>query len=337
MTPRWRTVFSPRRAAPERLPGNLTLPRVNRRTFLQSAAATAVVLNTGCVATHSPTADIIDTHTHFYDPTRSGGVPWPDPQDAVLYKPFLPSQFIPLVEPLGVTGTVVVEASAWIQDNDWLLRLADEHPFVLGVVGHLNPGEPEFRSQLSRLANNRLFRGIRIGPEILTNALQAGAAQDDLRRLADLHLSLDLLIPPERLPDAARLGSALPTLRIIVDHCANVPVGSPPPGEWTGGLAACHYTPNVSMKVSGLVEGTGRRGGTASTDPVHYRTVLDSLWHPFGEDRLIYGSNWPVCLHFATYATVLRIVQDYFTAKGPRAAAHYFHQNAIRTYALRRR
>lgn len=307
---------------------------MNRRTFLSASASAAAGLAAGCVTTNPLTSGIIDTHTHFYDPTRPGGVPWPDSQDAVLYRPYLPAQFIPLVKPLGVTGTVVVEASAWVGDNDWLLRLAEQNPFLLGVVGHLNPGEPGFREHLTRLSRNRLFRGIRIGSDLLSAALRPGNTQDDLRRLSDLDLSLDLLIPPERLSDAATLGDALPELRIIVDHCANVPVGSTPPGEWTGGLAACHYTPNVFMKVSGLVEGTGLRGGQAPADPSHYRPVLDALWKPFGEDRLIYGSNWPVSLHFASYPTVLRIVQDYFATKSSRAAANYFHQNAARVYRL---
>lgn len=311
---------------------------MNRRTFLRSSAlAAGTGLAGGCISEDSGWCGIIDTHTHFYDPTRPEGVPWPDPGDDVLYRPFQPDEFIRLAEPLGVTGTVVIEASPWLGDNDWLLRLADSHPFLLGIVGNLRPGDPEFRTHVDRFARNRLFRGIRIGTGPLDECLRIGRAQDDLRHLADLNLSLDLLIPPGRLPEAARLGSIIPRLRIVVDHCANVPVGVPPPGEWTGGLAACHYTPNVSMKVSGLVEGTGRRGGNAPTDPGVYREVLDALWRPFGEDRLIFGSNWPVSLHFASYASVLRIVQEYFNAKGTRAAEKYFHKNAVRFYQLTRR
>lgn len=304
---------------------------MNRRTFLQTSA---LGLAAGCATVDGTSTGIIDTHTHFFDPTRPQGVPWPDRADPVLYRPFLPAEFIALTQPLGVTGTVVIEASPWLEDNAWLLKLADQNPFLLGIVGNLPPGRPEFSLQLKKLTQHRRFRGIRIGHDALREALQPGATQNDLRQLAELNLTLDLLIPPEQLPDAARLGNLIPDLRIVVDHCANVPVGRPPPNEWIGGLAACHYTPNVFMKVSGLVEGTGQRGGRASPDPTHYHAVLDALWHPFGEDRLIYGSNWPVSLHFATYETVLRIVQDYFRAKGPRAVAHYFHRNAIKVYRL---
>ena len=311
---------------------------MNRRSFLHtSTLASGSLLMSGCASLGSGQDGIIDTHTHFYDPTRPEGVPWPDRGDPVLYRTILPDEFIRLVQPLGVTGTVVVEASPWVQDNDWLLRLADAQPFLLGVVGHLQPSDPQFRVQLDRLARHRLYRGIRIGGDELDHALRPSPAQDGLRHLADLNLSLDLLIPPERLPDAARLSTLIPSLRIVVAHCANVPVGPTPPGEWTGGLAACHYTPNVFMKVSGLVEGTGRRGGQAPSDPAIYRPILDALWHPFGEDRLLYGSNWPVSLLFAPYITVLQIVKDYFATKGPRATAKYFHRNAVRVYQLARR
>lgn len=311
---------------------------MNRRSFLHtSTLASGSLLMKGCASMGSGPDGIIDTHTHFYDPTRPEGVPWPDRGDPVLYRTILPDEFIRLVQPLGVTGTVVVEASPWVQDNDWLLRLADAQPFLLGIVGHLRPSDPQFHAQLDRLARHRLYRGIRIGSDELDHALRPGSAQDSLRHLADLNLSLDLLIPPERLPDAARLSTLIPSLRIVVDHCANVPVGPTPPGEWTGGLAACHYTPNVFMKVSGLVEGTGRRGGQAPSDSAIYQPILDALWHPFGEDRLIYGSNWPVSLLFAPYTTVLQIVKDYFATKGPRATAKYFRRNAVRVYQLARR
>ncbi|HAB17579.1 MAG TPA: amidohydrolase family protein [Verrucomicrobiota bacterium] len=305
---------------------------MNRRRFITSTAVAGATLAAGCATSSLRFGGIVDTHTHFYDPGRPEGVPWPPADDPVLSRTVLPAEFESLAKPFGVIGTVVVEASPWVEDNQWLLELADQNPFLLGIVGNLKPGTPDFKTQLRRFVQNRRFCGIRVGGDTLEAALAGGAAQNDLRQLADSNLSLDLLIGPEQLPGAAQLGNAIPDLRIIVDHCANVPVGSPPPNLWIAGLSACHYAPNVSMKVSGLVEGTGRRGGQAPTDLAYYRSVLDSLWATFGEDRLIYGSNWPVCLHFASYATVLAIVEEYFTAKSERSAAKYFRRNAARVY-----
>jgi predicted TIM-barrel fold metal-dependent hydrolase len=291
----------------------------------------------GCSTANTPAplkpfGGIIDTHTHFYDPRRPQGVPWPPPNDRVLYRPVLPAEYQALAAPHGVVGTVLVEASPWVEDNQWVLELAEREPFILGVVGNLQPGSPDFASQLNRFARNRLFRGIRVGSATLSAAQPGSATFDDLRRLADGDLSLDLLIPPEQLPAAAQLGRDLPTLRIVVDHCANVPVGVAPPNDWVGGLSACHYAENVFMKVSGLVEGTGRRGGQAPVEPTHYWSLLEALWRPFGEDRLIYGSNWPVCTHFASYATVQGLVETYFSGKGMGVAAKYFRGNAAKVY-----
>lgn len=308
---------------------------MNRRHFLAAGTVGTVGFAAGCATTPDPRPRIIDTHTHFYDPTRPAGVPWPPEDDPVLYRPVLPAEFVALTAPLGVVGTVVVEASPWVEDNQWLLDLAAEHPVILGVVGNLKPGTPEFRTHLKRFARNPKFKGIRVDNERLQAALHPGTVQEDLRFLADLRLTLDLLIPPQELPAAAALGNAVRDLRIIVDHCANVPVGSPPPPDWTAGLAACHYAPNVFMKISGLVEGTGRRGGLASTDPAAYQAVLESVWHPFGAERLLFGSNWPVSLHFAEYPTVLQIVTTYLTAHGKAATHQVLLGNAIQIYRLR--
>ena len=104
---------------------------------------------------------IIDTHTHFYDPTRPEGTPWPDPRDEVLYRRVLPEDYKALAVPQGVSGTVVVEASEWVEDNQWILNLAADEPFIVGFVGNLQPGSKDFGSNLERFSANPLFRGIR--------------------------------------------------------------------------------------------------------------------------------------------------------------------------------
>lgn len=315
---------------------------LNRREFLSAGAVAGVAALAGCAAPAAgaplkPFGGIIDTHTHFYDPRRPQGVPWPPKDDVVLYRSVLPKEYRDLARPHGVVGTVVVEASPWVEDNQWLLELAERDPFIVGVVGNLRPGEPEFAANLRRFARNPLFRGLRIGNDSLQQAKPGTKVFEDLRRLVDLDLSLDVLIPPDQLPAAAQLGRDIPPLRIIVDHCANAPVGERPPNDWFGGLAAGHYADNLSIKVSGLVEGTGRRGGQAPADPAHYLKLLDWLWRPFGEDRLIYGSNWPVCTHFASYATVQQIVESFFAGKGERVAAKYFRENAAKAYKFVKR
>ena len=289
----------------------------------------------GCVSGPRSAPGILDTHTHFYDPTRPQGVPWPPKNDRVLYRRVYPAEFLELAQPHGVTGTVVVEASPWLEDNQWVLDLAREHPCIRGVVGNVKPGRAEFSFELKRFAHNPLFRGIRVG--VWEKATLADSAVlRDLRQLGDLGLALDVLTSPDRLTEVARLAEAIPTLRIIIDHCANVRVnGKAPPAAWLDGLRACAAHRNVFMKVSGLVEGTGHGDGSAPSDGTFYEPTLAAVWRAFGEDRVIFGSNWPVSARFASYATVFNIVASYSRNLGPVATEKYFSRNAATAYGLR--
>ena len=141
-----------------------------RREFLAGSvglAATAIAWPAAAAPAAYP---IVDTHTHFYDPERPQGVPWPGKDDKSLYRRVLPEHFAAFAKPLGVTGTVVVEASSWVEDNQWVLDLAAKDPFVLGLVGNLTPGKAEFAGHLKRFAGNPKFRGIRVN----SGSLKAG-------------------------------------------------------------------------------------------------------------------------------------------------------------------
>ena len=129
---------------------------ITRRAFLAQTALAAVPIHA------EEAAWIVDTHTHFYDPTRAQGVPWPAPSEKQLYRTVLPPEFRKLAEPLGIRGTVLVEASPWVEDNQWLLDLAAREPFILGVVGNLDPLAVDFAANVARFAKNPKFRGIRV-------------------------------------------------------------------------------------------------------------------------------------------------------------------------------
>ena len=291
----------------------------------------------GCATAPSPPAGIIDTHTHFYDPTRPQGVPWPPKNDALLHRPVYPDEFKKLAQPHGVTGTVVVEASPWIEDNQWVLDLAARDKFLLGLVGNIKPGRSEFSAELKRFAANPLFRGLRIGVWEKSPLAEDASVVRDLKLLAQRNLALDVLTGPDKLSAVAKLAAAVPDLRIVIDHCANVRIdGQAPPAVWLEGLRACAPHRNVFMKVSGLVEGTGRADGSAPADTAFYRPVLDAIWEAFGEDRVIFGSNWPVSARFASYGTVFAIVNEFFGAKGRVASQKYFAANASIAYKAAR-
>lgn len=311
-----------------------TAGRWSRRGFLAAAGAALSVLPGAFSAGQRPEPEgVIDTHTHFYDPTRKEGVPWPPKEEKSLYRRVMPDDLQPLAKPAGVIGTLVVEASVWVEDNQWLLDLADHEPFILGIVGRLEPGADDFARQLARFGRHPKFKGIRVGTWGGLPALGQARVLDDYRRLADANLTLDTNGGAERLPQVARLARAVPGLRIVVNHVANVRVdGTAPPADWLVGIRELAGLRQVFCKLSGLVEGTGRQ--PAPTDPGHYRPVFDEVWRAFGPDRLIYGSNWPVSERFASYGAVQGLAQALLAGKDAAARQACFAGNARRAYRL---
>jgi predicted TIM-barrel fold metal-dependent hydrolase len=313
--------------------------RITRRSAMQVTAA-GLGLAAGVVAAEPeeaalPAGAVIDTHTHFYDPSRPQGVPWPAKDDRVLYRTVLPKHLKTVASEAGVklAGTVVVEASPWLEDNQWLLDLAKDEPLIVGIVGHLSPGEKDFAGHLQRLARNPLYRGIRISHGDLRKGLSQQAYLDDLARLADADLALDVNGGPDMPADVARLAEKLPNLRIVINHAANQPIdGKSPPEKWLAGMQAAAAHERVWCKVSALVEATGRKLQDAPADVGFYRPVLDALWKAFGDDRLLFGSNWPVSARAASYRTLYDIVAKYVAVRGEAAAARYFARNSQAAY-----
>ena len=307
----------------------------NRREFLKAAAGLTATV---CWAetTGPRPAKIIDTHTHFYDPTRPQGVPWPPKDDAVLYRAILPKIYRALPVPQRVDGTVVVEASPWVEDNQWILDMAAGDPFIVGLVGNLPLGTPECAGHLKRFAANPLFRGIRTRAGSFEKALDDRAFVNDLRDAAERGLSFDVYSPPSWVASAVRLAKLVPKLRLIINHVANADVtGKEPSADWRRMMEKLAAHPQVFMKVSGLVEGTKRRKGDAPADVDFYRPVLDILWKLFGADRLVYGSNWPVSEHYAPLGRVQQIAMNYFAEKGRAALDKVFWKSAQAAYGLK--
>ena len=316
--------------------------RQSRRRFL-SCASTLMAAATLPAAVPPPKPEtkalqIIDAHTHFYDPTRAQGVPWPPKSEPRLYRRILPPDYKDQPQPHAVGGTVVVEASPWLDDNDWILNLADRDRLIAGFVGNLQIGDDNFEKNVKRYADHWLFRGLRVREEEASKSLHDPKLRKRFKLLADLDLALDVNGPPAILLHAASLAQDIPKLRIVVDHMGNPQIdGRAPDSDWMLLLRAAARHKNVFCKVSGLVEGTSRRDGTAPRDPDFYRPALNALWEIFGEDRLIYGSNWPVSSLYAELATVQTIPYQYFKDKGQSALEKVFSRNAKRAYKWAKR
>ena len=312
-----------------------------RRRFVRCVAAAGLgaALIPGCedsVADRrgkTVPARIIDTHTHFYDPARPQGVPWPPKNEPKLYRTVLPRDYRAVPVSRHADATVVVEASEWVEDNQWILDLAANDPFLVGLVGNLPVGKEEFPALLKRLAANPRFRGIRLHEPAFRKALGDPTALAHLKLLPRYDLEFDANVGGATLPEVARIAKEISDLRIVVNHIANVRIdGRDVPEAWRRGMAAAAACRNVCCKFSGIVEGSGRRDGSAPHDVDFYRKVLDIVWAEFGEDRLIYGSDWPVCELFASLETVQSLALDYVGAHGGKALEKVFWKNAVKVY-----
>ena len=304
---------------------------MNRRTLLGGAAGIAL---TDTVA-QAAAIPIIDTHIHLFDPTRPQGVPWPNKDNKVLYQPALPDRYRKIAVPLGITGAIEVEASPWLEDNQWVLDVAAKDTIIVGTVGDLEPGKPDFRKHLERFHRNPLFRGIRYG-NLWGRNLGAEMAKpefiDDLKALAEAGLELDTANQnPALVSDTVRLTDRIPDLRVVIDHLPQLEPPTEPAAHKTfhANLLELGKRPQVYLKVSEVLR---RVDGRVPDDLAFYRPRLDQLFDIFGEDRLVYGSDWPNSDQWAPYAQVLKIVREYFTAKGPAVAEKFFWKNSVAAY-----
>ena len=269
---------------------------------------------------------VIDTHIHLFDTDRPQGVPWPDKKDPLLYKPALPARYRKVTQGLGIVGAIEIECSPWLEDNQWVLDVAAKDPIIVGAVGDLEPGDPKFRDQLDHFARNPLFRGIRYGNlwgRDLGEGLRKPEFVSGLKALAAAGLVLDTANPtPALLTDVIRMADLVPNLRIIADHLPQIDPSS-------ANLRQLGKCPQIYAKVSGVLR---RVAGRVPLDPEFYRGRLDAIWEVFGPDRVLYGSDWPNSDPLGTYPQVLKIVEEYFHAKGTAAAEKYFWKNSIAAY-----
>lgn len=281
---------------------------------------------------------MIDTHIHLYDPTREGGVPWPPKDDKVLYKPHLPAEFKEVSKPAGLTGVIIVEASDRLQDNRWVLDLVKDDDYFVALVGNIDPYADDFTEQLKELKKDSRFVGVRArnGNEKKAIDYTDPKFLASMRALAKHDLSVDLLVNGggvEAVRQVDQLARAVPDLRIIVDHVLGYNFdGKPANPEWVTAVEKLAENKKVWVKISGLYQRSIPQ--PAPHTLAHYQSVLDVLWNNLGAERLVFGSNWPCTKNSGDYASFVKLVNEYFSAKGQEACERYFWQNAAEAYRL---
>ena len=304
---------------------------MNRRTFL-SLSASMVALE--AMAKGAP-VPIIDTHIHLFDTQRPQGVPWPEKDDKILYKPALPERFRQVSKGFGVVGAVEVECSPWLEDNQWVLDTIAKDSIIVGTVGDLAPGKPDFRKHLERFHKNPLFLGIRCGNLWGRNLAEDVLKPDfiaDLKVLAEAGLVLDTANQdPALIAATVRLTDKVPNLRVVIDHLPHMDIPEEPAArkKVQADLRELAQRPQVFLKVSEVLR---RDGGQVRYDLGFYRAKLDEFWGTFGEDKLMYGSDWPNSDPWGSYTQVLNLAREYVEGKSETAQEKFFWKNSARAY-----
>jgi L-fuconolactonase len=274
----------------------------------------------------------IDGHVHFwrYNPAEYG---WIDDSMAALRRDFLPEDARREMAGAGIDACVAVQARQTLEETGWLLALADAHPFIAGVVGWIDLQAADVRSQLEQFSPNPKLVGIRhiVQSEADDRFLLRPAFCRGISLLEDLELAYDILIYPKHLAVAADFVARFKRQRFVIDHLAKPDVRSGELREWERGLRRLAEIPHVFCKLSGLVTEADWRHWTLE----QLRPYLDVAFDCFGVNRIIAGSDWPVCTVAADYETTMSVVSDYLA--GRPAAEHdaVMGGNAQRFWNLR--
>jgi L-fuconolactonase len=277
---------------------------------------------------------ITDCHVHLWDIARPEGTTWIAKDNATLYRSFLPEHHQPIAKANGVSAIVVVQAGQSLPDNQWNLDItAHNKTLYRGIVGNLSKviGTNEFAPLFEKLCRDERYVGYRISGRY--DPAMTDAFFRDLQLTAEKGRTLDVLAGGYTLDEVAEIARRVPKLKIILDHFGNVQLNDQPiDPKWVEKMQASAKFPNVFCKVSALY---GRvKPQPAPRDIAYYKPVLDVVFECFGEDRIIFGSDWPVSENSGDYASVLTLTRVYFDTKKRDVSEKLFHTNAIRFYGI---
>ncbi len=276
----------------------------------------------------------IDAHQHFWI-YRPAEYDWIDDSMAALRRNFLPEDLKLELETSGFHGSVAVQACQTLEETRWLLELAERSPSILGVVGWVDLRSPDVRSQLKALARNPKLVGIRhiVQSEPDDRFLLQPEFLRGIAALEEFDLAYDLLIYTKHLPVAAEFVEQFPRQRFVLDHLAKPPIKSGDIDSWAQGITRLAAFPNVFCKLSGLVT----EADWQQWQPQQIIPFLDVAFESFGPERLMIGSDWPVCLVAASYARAVDVVKDYVLQHKPEYQDSVLGGNAQRFWRLAKR
>jgi predicted TIM-barrel fold metal-dependent hydrolase len=310
---------------------------IGRRALLVGGAATLAAAATARAA--PPAIPIIDTHIHLFDPNRPQGAPYRGPRNSPTYeKGAFPADYAALVRRHNVVGAIEVEASAWFEDNLWVLETAARDPIMVGTIGNIPLDTAGFDKIVARFAKNPLFRGLRYGNlwgyDLAARSREAPFVAG-LKLMAEMDLVLDTANPRiDLLQTVLRVSDAVPGLRIVLDH---LPHFDPKPEEqanYDAVLREIAQRPTIFAKLSEIIHPVD---GKTATQVDAYRDRLRTLIDTFGPDRVLFGSDWPNILQDATLDQVFAVARAFYADRPIAEQEKYFWRNSLAAYKWRAR
>ena len=272
----------------------------------------------------------IDAHHHFWHyNTRDYG--WISDEMAVLRRDFLPSDLKPVLKEAGIDRVVSVQARQCVEETEWLLSLAEENDFIAGVVGWLPIASPEFPALLERFAANPKLRALRhvVQDEPDDRFILGEAFNRGVDAILPTGLAYDILIFERHLPYAVEfVRRHSPEQVFVLDHIAKPKIAAGELQPWAGNLRTLATFPNVFCKLSGLVTEADIHNWT----PAQLRPYMETVLEAFGPDRVMFGSDWPVCTCATSYLAWRNVVGDFIATLSEHEQAQIMGLNALKAY-----
>ena len=274
---------------------------------------------------------IIDSHQHFwkYDSVRDS---WIDESMQVIRKDFLPQNLKPILNKNNIDGCIAVQADQSENETQFLLELADKNPFIKGVVGWVDLCADNVNERLAHFSKNKLLKGVRhiVQAELSGFMLQADF-QNGIKNLEQFNLIYDILIYPNQIEETIALVKKFPNQLFVVDHLAKPNIKSQKIKNWEKDLKKLAAFENVFCKISGMfTEANWNKWQRSDFTP-----YLDVVFKAFGTHRIMYGSDWPVCLLSATYEQQLNSIEKYVSEFSSADKALIMGKNALKIYKLK--
>lgn len=273
----------------------------------------------------------IDSHQHFwmYNAVQHE---WINDEMAVIRRDFLAEELGEVLQDNEVSGCVAVQADQSIAENDFLLGLADAHSFIKGVVGWVDLQSASVGEELARYAELEMMKGFRhiLQGEQQRDLMLQKSFLKGIAQLEQYNFTYDILILPDQLKYIPEFVAQFPNQRFVIDHLAKPPIKQQQIKDWKADIERVAQHENVCCKVSGMVT----EADFKSWKQEDLRPYLDVVTEAFGTQRLLYGSDWPVCLVAAEYQKVIQVLSTYFSSFSAEEQALVFGKNAIDFYQL---